>query len=295
MAVKVKIKRPKTPKLTAQHFRHPGEQPALRQALLTAGGLGLGVLVLLALTPFRIQLVVAFLAWLALCFLLYPASTQAKQRAALAKRDLGGPARDELAQHLAQQAATLNTAAPRLLLDPDARQCYLLGNAIVAPAGIRAHLTDPEVWAALTIELGHLHAGHARLLGFVRLAGREGSPILRRALFPLRVFVMLLARWHDYAQMTADRLALLLIRDRGVVGGAVLKQEVWAAESSDVSAADVADYLARAGGVKAEGAEVTAHYRIGEFLRARPWLTERLREISIYGGSNEYREAQALV
>jgi len=295
MAVKIKVKRPPAPRFTVENYRWPEESKLLRQALLQAGAGGAVVLLLLLALPLRWTLAAAYLAWLAFVLLCYPRLAAGKHLAALRKRAASGPAQQDLAGMLAKQAAALGTAPPSLLLDPQAQVPYLLRGCMVMPAGVRSYLADAEVWAVLAGQLAHLQAGHGRLLGLVHCLGWEQSPLVRPVLLPLRALALLLERWQGAAVLTADRLALLLTRDRRVVGSAVLKQEIKLTEGETIAPADISDYLSSPGGLQAEEAAVTAHYRIGEYLRARPWLLARLKELSSYSVSSDYREALALL
>ena len=83
-------------------------------------------------------------------------------------------------------------------------------------------------------------------------------------------------------------MALILTRDRKVVASALLKQ---AAAGADVSAAEIDEYLSRPGDIAAQSAEVTTHFKLGEVLRERQDLMQRLRAIGEYSDSQEYRTA----
>jgi len=290
MAVKVKVKRPVPVKVPPASFRHPGERKALQQARIMALVAVVVVLLILAATPWRLQLVIATLAWLVLAFMIFPGSAASKQHKALykARSVEQGPDAEHMVAFLAKQAATLGMATPPLLLDERADSPYLLGKTIVVPANLRQSLDDPELWATLAIMLGHLHAGHAPTMTLLRTAAAESSPILRPVLLPVRVWAMLLGAWSQYAEMTADRVAMLLTRDRKVVSSAVLKGAVRGSEEG-ISQEEISSYLARAGGMQAEGSDVTTHYRLGEFLRARPWVTSRLKAIGAYATSEDFK------
>lgn len=300
MAVKVKVKRPEpptppTPRFTPDRYRHPQEQSARRQGLAVTAIAGVLALLFIMATPLRWPVGGAYLVWLAFCFLVYPRSAVGKERKAVLARAAAGEAHDDLAALLAKQARAVGTNPPPLVLDPQARGAYLLAGMIVLPAGARAYLGDAEVWATLARQLGHLLAGHDRLLALQRAAWNERSPLLRPITWPLRFAAGQMGQWRQYALMSADRLAMLLTRDLKVVGAAILKQEVELSGTDEVKPADIAEYLSQPGGLQAEGTAVSAHYRIGEFLRSRPALQDRFRELTAYGGTTEYREIVKLI
>jgi hypothetical protein len=118
----------------------------------------------------------------------------------------------------------------------------------------------------------------------------EKSPVLRVLGLPLRWMVRALGGWQWYAALTADRMSVLLTRDRRIVVAALLKQATMRVEG--ITIAEIDDYLSRHGSLAAQSAEVTTHFKLGEVLRERQGLLLRLRGIAQYAESEEYALAR---
>jgi len=293
MAEKVRIKRKKPPRVhfTAADFAHPDEA----RARLIAIGVGVGfaavVLALLALTPLRTQLMAAWGGWVLLALIFY---TIAADRRELRRLGVGGKrgqqAPEQLADIVRKQTRAVGVAAEVAITQEGAAAMTVRG-VILIPEGVRQRLTPAEMWVLIAREVGRIKAGDVGLGNLSRRLDTEERALLRLLALPLRPLARALANWRWYAELTADHMALILTRDRKVVAAALLKQAAMGVEG--VTVAEIDAYLNRPGGLIAQSAEVTTHFKLGEVLRARGDLMQRLRATGQYADADEYRAACA--
>ena len=291
MAVRVKVKRGKpTPvRFTADDFAHPDERRAKR----TGVGLGVGaiavILGLLALTGLRFPLMGAWAGWTLLALIYYTrGSNRSELRRLAGGRGASRAMPDSLAETAATQGRTLGVLAG-VVLAGEAQELVTVGNTVVVPASLTERLNRAEMWALVAREMGRLKAGHIGLLSLCRRVEEERNMLLRGLAFPLRALVRALANWRWFAALTADRMAMVLTRNRRVVAAALLKQATAGVEG--ITTAEIDEYLRRQGGVIAQSADVTTHFKLGEVLREREGLLLRLRGIGQYAEAEEYKRA----
>jgi len=290
MAVKVKIKKKKPTRVqfTAADFAHPDERRARLVGISAGAGVTLAILGLLALTPWRLQLMTVWLVWSLLAlFYFYLGADGAELRELT--RGAGGP-RDSLSAIVNRQARMAGVSA-EAAVSASAPEFMTVRNAIVAPRDLLERLGQAELWGLTAREIGHITAGHVGLLGLCRRVEEERRALYRILALPLRAMVRALANWRWYAAMTADQMAMVLTRDRRVLAAALLKQATAGVEG--VSAAEIDEYLSRSGEITAQSADVTTYFKLGEVLRGREGLMMRLRAMGQYAESEEYRQACA--
>lgn len=292
MAVKVKLqkKKPAPVKFAVTDFAHPDE----RRARLTGLGIGVGAIIVIlglaALMPYRVQLTAAWAAWAVLAAVYYAVAGERREQRELvndARRSKRTPP-DEIVDMARKQTRLVGVAAHVVAAGAET-ELTAVGDTLVVPEGLRERLSPGEVWAVIARHVGHLKAGHVRLRNLCRRVNREERVLARVLALPLRALARGLANWRWYAEMTADRLALVLTRDRKVLAAALLKEAIVGAEG--ITTADIDEYLKRHGSLAAQSAEVTTHFRLGEVLRAREDLMYRLRAIGQYAESEEYKQA----
>ena len=289
MAVKVKLKKHKlTPvKFTARDFAHPDE----RRAKLIGIGIGAAVILVIlglaALTPVRLQLMIAWAVWALLSFVHF---YRGAGGAELRRWTAGGARSPDLAEMVSKQARIVGVAAEAVTA-AQAPEMITVGRTIVVPGGLQQRLSRAETWALIAREIGHIKAGNAGLLGLCHRVEDERRLLYRLLALPLRPLVRALASWRWYAALTADHLALVLSRDRRSVAAALLKQATAGVEG--IQPAEIDEYLSRPGAVTAQSADVITHYKLGEALRDREGLTLRVRAVGMYAETEEYRQACA--
>jgi hypothetical protein len=292
MAVRVKIKKkkrkPTAVKFTAGDFAHPDE----RRAKLTGIGIGAALILVIlgfaALMPLRLQLMPAWAGWtlLGLLYLYFGASGAELRRLT---RD-AEEAPISVADIVSKQARIVGVAAEAAVA-VEAPEPVTVKNVVIVPQALQQRVSQAEMWALIAREIGHIKAGHVGLLGLCRRVEDERRLLYRLLALPLLAMVRALANWRWYAALTADRMAVVLSRDRRSVAAALLKQATAGVEG--ITPAEIDEYLKGHGAITAHSAEVTTHFKLGQALRDREGLMTRLRAISMFIESDEYKQACA--
>jgi hypothetical protein len=102
--------------------------------------------------------------------------------------------------------------------------------------------------------------------------------------------------WHELADQTADRLALIILRNPKIFLSALLKQ---LAESDPqmrevgVTPADVDAYIQQDGVIDAAGHSVSTQYKIGSAIGDNPYIDARITAFNEWARSSEFQEALA--
>lgn len=288
--LKIKVKKPTPIRFAASDFAHPDERRAKLTGIAVGVAAYLLVLGLAALTPVRLQLMVAWTVWTlgALLYFTVGASGSEVRRLVGGAETVPGPAIDRLADTVAKQARAVGVPAAAVVA-AGVSETTTVGSLILVPPVLLQRLSAAEVWALTAREIGHIKAGHVGLLSVCRRAGGEASLPLRILALPLQPLARALANWQWYAALTADHMSLVLTRDRRVAAAALLKQAT--AGVQDITAEEIDEYLKRHGSITAQTAEVMTHFKLGEVLRSRSGLTERLRALGMYAESDEYKRA----
>jgi Zn-dependent protease with chaperone function len=293
--MKVKIKRAeKARSVRAPDFRHPLDVRERRAGLgITAGVLGLLIL-LVAITPGHLRAAAGVVMWALLCFVAFgPAgdSVELKEHA---------PARPADAQErawsvrLMDQLGRIEGKMPRrtsgrIKVSSVAGSIQTIGRTILVPARLRESLSDQEVSLLLAREVGHMRAGHPRLLGLVRRMA-VAKPLVRVGGFPAFILALVLRRWMHYAEFTADRFALALFPDLRLFSQAVLKQAISSESDPSLTMKEVEQHLARTDLSHPMEEELATHFKLGEFMRERADLFLRLREAASFIRSDKFKE-----
>lgn len=292
MAVKVKLEKKKAVpvRFAAADFAHPDE----RRARLTGIGIGAGVILIVlgvvALTRIRLQLMPAWVAWAVIALAYYGIGLERQE---LRQRPRPGPGRQlpvpsELTDMVNKQARLVGVVAQAAVTAQGA-EITTVRNMIVVPEQLPGRLSPGETWALIGREMGHIKAGHVGLGGLCRRVIGEQRVLGRGLRLPLIPLVRGLGNWRWLAELSADRMALVLTRDRKVLAAALLKQAIVGEQG--ITPGEIDEYLSRHGGLTAQSAEVTTHFRLGEILREREDLMFRLRAIAQYAEAEEYRQA----
>ena len=291
MAVKVKLqkKKPAPVKFKAADFAHPDELRSKLVGLAVGVGAIAVVLGLLALVPLRPHLQIAWGAWTLLALVYYLRGNRRELRRMMGDaRGARGATPEAVADMVAKQARALGVVA-EVAVVAEAQEIATLGNTIVVPQEMQQRLSPAEMWSLIARQMGHVKAGSVRLRNLCRRVDQEKLILLRGLGLPLRPLARALAHWRWHTELTADRMALVLTRDRKVVAAALLKGAVGGADG--VSVAEIDEYLKRPGSLTVHSAEVTTHFKLGQVLRDRGELMHRLRGIAQYAESEEYKQA----
>jgi Zn-dependent protease with chaperone function len=254
------------------------------------------LLLLLGAVPGAHPLFIIWLAWLAAAVVVHVWLRPALERRAVLK-DEGHSAEDvAFARVLEMSLARVGRVYPlprgvRVVVKSKGVAPATLGRLIAMPAGLRGKLSEGEMMWVVAREVGHIVSGHVVLFNLLRSVNLS-SKLLGVVALPLGVLVMLLRRWSYYAQVTADRFATLACGEGKSAAQAILRLSLHAEpDNPQVTSEEVADHLAAAEGLKAQQDQIATHFRLGEYLKERPDLYARLKQIASYVGSPDYKAA----
>lgn len=150
-------------------------------------------------------------------------------------------------------------------------------------------LNQAELEALVAHELGYIRSGHVFWRTLV-LTAQELHPLWRLLGLPLQLFAACLRMaWMNIIEFTADRVALLLIRDPQICISALLKRAVEMDPTSNLEPHEIDDYLRR-GALSVQAQDVEDHYRVGTFVRSHPLLQARLGDLIRFGQSDIARQ-----
>ena len=135
------------------------------------------------------------------------------------------------------------------------------------------------------------HIARLNLLTFLN----QLQPIVRLLCWPAALYGTLLRLgWMDAAQMSADRMVLLLKPDEKLLMAAVLKQHLAGdpvMQMQQITNQDVDNFLRQGGVLVLEGSEVSTTYKLGSALHENSALEERIHAISHWVKAPEFQEA----
>lgn len=143
-------------------------------------------------------------------------------------------------------------------------------------------------------QLVHLRQGHARRLMMMRFLNDTPSG-MRLLAWPVALYALLLRTfWSDLAEMTADRLTLLVVKNHKVFSAALIKQHAATdplMAEHEILPADVDAYIEQNGLISLEGREISTQYKLGQAIHENPYLEERLQELTTFAKSAEFKSA----
>lgn len=178
-----------------------------------------------------------------------------------------------------------NEGAPRVLALP---------RYLVVRQAIFGLLEPDEVNCLVVRGLVHLRQHHARRLGVILLLSETERAVLL-LMWPVVIYGSLLrAFWLKPAQETADRLALLLVKNHRLMISAILKEHAAIdpeMQEMEVTSADVTNYIAQSGHIGMEGREISTQYKLGRAIHENPVLEERLQSLSKWAESPNFKTA----
>lgn len=150
---------------------------------------------------------------------------------------------------------------------------------IIVHSALVEQCTEDELLAVLGHECGHIHNSHVAYLTALHyltyMAGMFLPWVLQPALVALRT-------WSCRAEITSDRAAMLVVRDRKVVERAITKAAVGSLKLYEEFSVDafVDQYEAGNRGIG----------KYMEMFASHPWLPKRVLAMRVFGESRLYRE-----
>ena len=129
---------------------------------------------------------------------------------------------------LGKVAPLLGAAQPEAYLDAGAQTPRLrtLPGALIVNEPLWKQVSESEVNALAVRGVAHQRLGHARRLAIIGTFESLPSPLIKVLAWPVWIYVGLLeSLWLQHAQQSADRIALLVIRNFGLLLSAIVKEK----------------------------------------------------------------------
>jgi Zn-dependent protease with chaperone function len=198
---------------------------------------------------------------------------------------------------LSRQATILGMKSPPdmyLVDDPHPiMYCLPTGRGVIIASQTLREAVFPEEFEALMAhEMAHIACKHVRMdmaMTFIRNTN-IGAKI---GLFPVLLMMFFARAWCDLIEFTADRGALLVMLRQAVVNSAVVKAAVARDPNAGISQEDLQAYLDSAGDLTTDAGQIERHFKVGQFMRSQPGLTERIEQLSEFPRTTQGQEAIA--
>ncbi len=278
--------------------------PQEKRAGLIAFGVWIGILCVLCLPWFlkpSLQTIGTLMtAWSALSVVYF---------AILAPSRILGPLRKEpkarvtskvragLKTILGKVAPILNVNEPPAFVSEkaEAPRMLTLPGALVFNEPLWKQLTESEINALGVRGLAHQRLGHARRLAIIDEFENLPSPVVRVLVWPIGIYVELLRNlWLQHALQSADRIALLVIRNFGLLLSAIVKEKAAndaGMQALGVQSSDVANWVAQRGHIGMEGKEISTQYKLGRAIHENLPFEKRILSLQEWSAAPEYQKA----
>jgi Zn-dependent protease with chaperone function len=151
-------------------------------------------------------------------------------------------------------------------------------------------LRPEELEIMLAREVAHIKYGHLRLeraLTYIHTA----SPVVSLAFAPVRFWATLMGEWLDVSEYTADRAAVLVSGDPGLVNATLVKAAAAADPQSGMTADYIDEFLHKPkghGGLNSS--EVEQSFKLNRFIESQPNLRDRIAQVAEFYSSEEGQE-----
>lgn len=282
-------------------FAHPSERREGAKAfglwLLFIFVLVAGLSFAPATQPYAIGV---FVWWLASClayFFIAPKMILRRLRMHGREIAINSQTQPRLQALLTKGSAILGTDRPEgFLLEEGISQIKVFSPPpfiIITQASIDLLQTN-ELDCLVLRQLVHLRQNHARRLMMLRFLN-DTPGALRFLAWPVGLYAFLLRTWWtDLAEMTADRLTLLVVKNHKILSSALIKQHAATdplMSEHEILASDVDAYIEQNGLISLEGREISTQYKLGQAIHENPYLEERLQELTAFAKSPEFKVA----
>ena len=240
------------------------------------------------------------LAWSALCVTFFVIIAPTRVLGPLRKEPkarVSSKVRAGLKGILGKVAPILAVNEPPAFVDEAAEkpQMRTLPGALVFNEPLWKQMSENEVNALAVRGLAHQRLGHARRLAIIHEFEKLPAPIFRVLVWPIWIYVELLRNiWLQHALKSADRIALLVIRNFGLLLSAIVKEK--AANDANmqklgVQSSDVANWVAQRGHIGMAGDEISTQYKLGRAIHENPPFEKRILSLQEWSATPEYNKA----
>ena len=194
-------------------------------------------------------------------------------------------------------APILSVASPPAFVDATRQEPEMrtLPGALLFNEPLWKQMSDNEVNALAVRGLAHQRLGHARRLAILSEFNRLRSPLFKLMAWPVWIYVTLLENlWLQHALQSADRIALLVVRNFALLLSAIVKEK--AANDANmqklgVQSSDVANWVAQRGHIGMAGEEISTQYKLGRAIHEDPPFEQRVLSLQQWSATPEYTKA----
>lgn len=252
-----------------------------------------------ATRPFGIGVFVWWLLSVLGYFIVAPYMVLRRLRAHGAEYEITAKKYPRLKTLLSKGSSMLGVSEPEAFLTAEgASQVRLIGRKdpyfLVITQATCELLQGPELDCLVLRALVHARQGHGARLMLLQFLS-DTPYAVRLLVWPVALYGYLLRFfWLDIAEKTADRLALLLIKNHKLLTSALLKQHVATdpiMQANDISSRDVDNFVRQEGNIGMAGTEISTQYKMGSAIHENPYLEERLQAISNWAKSPDFADA----
>lgn len=198
---------------------------------------------------------------------------------------------------LSKGSAVLGIAEPEAFLLPEGvSQIRIFGRPsfIVITQAALDLLAPTEVDVHVLRVLVNERQNHTRRMMLMKFLN-DTPPAARILTWPVAMYAFFLRLWWiDLAEMTVDRLVLLLVKNPKLVQSALIKQHAATdplMQEYEITPQDVDNYIEQSGLIGLQGREISTQYKLGQAIHDNPYLEERLNELNAWAKSDEFQEA----
>ncbi len=180
---------------------------------------------------------------------------------------------------------------PEVLLVPGRPAIRSLDGRILITDELYTQTTDRDLQVLLIHELAHHFAGHIPLLPYALMTPTgDAESWLRPVLLPGLPLYIALEDWLLNADITADRLILLIKPDINLAILGVLKELVFAAPES-VARTNLVRFLGTAEGILDRGEQFMVGHQLSDLLHIHPEAESRVANLRAWLGAEGYSQA----
>ena len=278
--------------------------PQEKRGGLIAAGVWLGILCVLCLPWWlkdsTLPIGMIMLAWSVLSALFFIVIAPTRALGPLRKEpkaQVNSKTRAGLKAILSKVAPILGVNEPPAFVDEAAEkpQMLTLPGALLFNEPLWKQMGESEVNALAVRGLAHQRLGHARRLAVIHEFEKLPSPIFKALAWPVWIYVELLRNmWLQPALQSADRIALLVIRNFGLLLSAIVKEKAAndaGMQALGVKSSDVANWVAQRGHIGMAGEEISIQYKLGRAIHENPPFEKRILSLQEWSATPEYTKA----
>jgi len=248
-----------------------------------------------ALEPFGYGLPVWCLLSIAVYLQFGPKYLMGKLRGQGARAAITSANKPTLKTMLSKASPVLGVREPRAFLsEATAPRARVWPEALLFNSSLFGIMDENEASVLGLRGLAHQKLGHGRRLALLDML-EATPPITRFLVWPVMLYGRFLRQfWLPHANKSADRLAMLLVRNPSPMMSAIVKE--FAANDAhmqgmEITSQDVSNWISQKGHIGLKGEEISTQYKLGRAIHETPLLEERVQEIQRWASTAQFKEA----